>query len=855
MTMFKEIVFGKIFGSFLIVLLLFGYESQGNSILAAEMPDFTRLGAITSGLVAPTAVAVDSAGRLYVVQPALDTVVVLSQGGTHIHTIEGLTEPVSVAVEDDGRIFIGNKGKGNVEIYSPEFILLPSTIGNGDSEFTEPKDIAFDSAGNIYVADKAEHVIKMYYPDGTYRATYGTQGNEDGEFNQPVSIAMDTHANQLIVLDLQQVQDTSNSGMFIDGARIQKFNLTSGGIEFVQSFSKFGLDLDAGEMIRPMHIEVDSQSRYYVTNCWPMGKVVVYDNSGNFLGLLDDAENSLKVPLGIALADTNRLYIVSSVNQQLDVYGLDNNYLALKVDPLSVSLQYTDGLARAASQQVNVHNTGAIEFAWTATANESWIVLDPVSSGGNLATGSSSTIDIRVVDGLAPGMYEGRVIVSAGGLAVEVIDLVVDIFPNYELSVTPNALGFTADVGITPMFQTLQIDNNGAGTLHWSASADQPWISLSKTSGTAPDEINVFVDVSFKPVGTYSGKIVVSIDGLSNMGPVTIPVTLTLEDTPPVIEPPPETPSPGESWTGNHSMRWTMSAQLAGISLNGIWGSSDTDIFVAGDNGSILHFDGTDWDSMESGTNESINSIWGSSASNVLAVGDEGIILFFDGESWNNLVPVFNASLKNAWSDKKEEFFVVGHKGSVLNGAMGSRWDIMHYSENIPSLQGVWGSSDSNIYAVGDNGLILHYSGTYWAIIDSRVSRQLNGIWGSTEADIYVVGADGLILHFDGTSWSEMESGTTETLTGVWGNSTNEVYAVGENGTMLCFKGTTWFQVETGLVEHLNDVWSGKPKEVYAIGAAGSIIYGHAAFPWLMLQPMFNHNANQMMLKEQESGE
>lgn len=854
MTIFKEIFFQKIFWIFLIMLLMFCYENQGNAVLAAEMPNFTRLNAIRSGLSSPTAVAVDNDGRLYVAQPVLNNVEVLSQAGKRIHTIEELAEPVSLAVAADGRIFIGNRERGNVEVYNPDFTLLKK-LGNGDDEFTEPKDIAFDSAGNIYVADKADHVIKIYNPDGTYKATHGTPGNGDGEFYHPVSIAIDKSANQLVVLDLQPVQDTFYPGKLIDGARIQKFNITSDGIEFAQSFSKFGLNLDTGEMARPMHLEVDKQGRYYVSNCWPMGKVVVYDSSGNFLGLLDDETHSLKVPLGLALADTNRLYIVSSVNQDLEVYGLDNNYLSLDVTPLSLSFLFQDGENSTATKKLTVQNTGAVGFDWTATTNDTWISLDSASLGGYVEQGLSSTIDIGVVEGLSPGRYAGSVEVSAGGLVAEVIDVAAEIIPNYALSVLPGALNFTSDVGITPVFQTLSISNNGAGTLQWSAHADQEWISLSGGSGTAPDEINVFVDVSFKPVGSYSGNIVVSIDGESNMGPVSIPVTLTLDDIPPVVEPPPETPSSGESWRGNHSMLWTMSAQLAGISLNGIWGNSNTDIFVVGDNGCIHHFDGTSWNSMDSGTNESINSIWGNSGSYVFAVGDNGVILFFDGEGWSSLVPVLDASLKNVWSNAIEEFFVVGQNGSVLNGAMNSRWDIMHYSENIPALQGVWGSSDTNIYAVGDNGLILHYTGAYWAIIDSGASRQLNGIWGSSETDIYVVGADGLILHFDGTSWSKMESGTTETLTGVWGNSMNEVFAVGENGTMLCFKGSTWFKVETGLAENLNDVWSGKSKEVYAVGSDGSIIYGHAAFPWIILQPMFNHNAKQMVLKEQEMSE
>lgn len=85
-----------------------------------------------------------------------------------------------------------------------------------------------------------------------------------------------------------------------------------------------------------MHIVVDGQSRYSMSNCWPVGKIVIYDHLGTFLGLLDDETVSLKTPPGIAIGATNRLYSASSVGQQLDVYGLGDSYLAVEVTPLSL---------------------------------------------------------------------------------------------------------------------------------------------------------------------------------------------------------------------------------------------------------------------------------------------------------------------------------------------------------------------------------------------------------------------------------------------------------------------------------------------------------------------------------------
>jgi hypothetical protein len=81
----------------------------------------------------------------------------------------------------------------------------------------------------------------------------------------------------------------------------------------------------------------------------------------------------------------------------------------------------------------------------------------------------------------------------------------------------------------------------------------------------------------------------------------------------------------------------------------------------------------------------------------------------------------------------------------------------------------VWGSSGSDVFAVGWDGLIIHYDGATWSPMDSGVSESLHGMWGSSGRDVFVLGARGTILHYSGTGWVAMESGTARHLQGVWG--------------------------------------------------------------------------------------
>jgi hypothetical protein len=84
--------------------------------------------------------------------------------------------------------------------------------------------------------------------------------------------------------------------------------------------------------------------------------------------------------------------------------------------------------------------------------------------------------------------------------------------------------------------------------------------------------------------------------------------------------------------------------------------------------------------------------------------------------------------------------------GSDVGGAFILHYDGVAWTRTeIPgasSLAGLWGSSASDVYAVG-NG-IFHYDGQTWTKIDERSGAD---IWGPSPTDVYVVGASGLILH------------------------------------------------------------------------------------------------------------
>ena len=101
------------------------------------------------------------------------------------------------------------------------------------------------------------------------------------------------------------------------------------------------------------------------------------------------------------------------------------------------------------------------------------------------------------------------------------------------------------------------------------------------------------------------------------------------------------------------------------------------------------------------------------------------------------------------------------------------------------SLNGVWGSSGSDVFAVGATGVIIHYNGVSWSLKSSPTTQSLNSVSGSTGSDVFAVGGNGIIIHYNGSSWLQQSSPTTQTLNSVWGKSGSDVFAAGGNGAVL----------------------------------------------------------------------
>ncbi|MDP2274098.1 MAG: hypothetical protein Q8N23_36090 [Archangium sp.] len=78
---------------------------------------------------------------------------------------------------------------------------------------------------------------------------------------------------------------------------------------------------------------------------------------------------------------------------------------------------------------------------------------------------------------------------------------------------------------------------------------------------------------------------------------------------------------------------WEKSESKTQERLNALYGFAPDDVWAAGMNGTVLHFDGSAWTAMSSGTSRNLTSIWGIGPSDIWFVGEAGAVLRWNGTS------------------------------------------------------------------------------------------------------------------------------------------------------------------------------------------------------------------------------
>ena len=259
--------------------------------------------------------------------------------------------------------------------------------------------------------------------------------------------------------------------------------------------------------------------------------------------------------------------------------------------------------------------------------------------------------------------------------------------------------------------------------------------------------------------------------------------------------------------------------------------------YVTGEVGKMLHFNGSEWEKMTTGTEETLLAIWGFDTDDIYAVGEAATIVHYDGEKWSPMKAFGDEDtvFMDVWGAAPDDIFVTAQIEGIgyLLHYDGNSWKIALAGTSV-NLRHVHGTGDDNVFAVGQQGTIARYDGKGWGLspvdpIEQEdgseyvVTQGLFGVFAQAEDDVWAVGEGGVIAHYDGASF-QLAGLFDNTLRAVWGISPENLWAVGGAGVIMRFDGEQWSYEESGTVATLYAIWGDGAGNIYAVGDNGTIL-------------------------------
>jgi len=299
--------------------------------------------------------------------------------------------------------------------------------------------------------------------------------------------------------------------------------------------------------------------------------------------------------------------------------------------------------------------------------------------------------------------------------------------------------------------------------------------------------------------------------------------------------------------TGCKEPMWRLIESGTEKGLRSIWGSTDSDIWAVGIDGTVLHWNGSTWHryEFEQGFWKDLFSVWGAASYDVWAAGEFGAILHWDGNSWTQYDDNMNTGryYYGIWGVSSNDVWAIG---SENDESIVAHWDGYSWSDiespYLEFLRGISGMDSEFVVSVGwvnsmhNNGpAVIRWDGATWReesypeCGSCDLACWFEGVWCSDYDDIWAVGSNfcretsGHIMHWNGPSneWEFVGIGHVTELHDLWGESEDNVWAVGTS--ILHWNGKSWSAESSESTNYLKAVW-GTGGDIWAVGSGGTIV-------------------------------
>ncbi len=297
----------------------------------------------------PAAVAVDSAGNVYVADVSNQTIRKITPAGV-VSTLAGLAgsqgsadglgssarfnQPFGVAVDNAGNVYVADRDNHTIRKITPAGMVttlvgLAGSFGSADgtgsaARLYYPIGVAVDAAANVYVGDTYNSTIRKVTPAGavsTLAGLAGSSGSTDGpgnaaRFRNPYGVTVDSAANVYVADALNQtIRKITSLGVVSTLAGLAG---SSGSANGTGSDARFSLPLsvavDSGG-----NVSVADQSNHIIRKITPAGVVRTLAGLAGSFGSADDAGGAARFrdPAGVVVDNAGNVYVADTYNSTI----------------------------------------------------------------------------------------------------------------------------------------------------------------------------------------------------------------------------------------------------------------------------------------------------------------------------------------------------------------------------------------------------------------------------------------------------------------------------------------------------------------------------------------------------------
>lgn len=174
-------------------------------------------------------------------------------------------------------------------------------------------------------------------------------------------------------------------------------------------------------------------------------------------------------------------------------------------------------------------------------------------------------------------------------------------------------------------------------------------------------------------------------------------------------------------------------------------------------------------------------------------VNDRDLCRIFTLKYFGDKNPVWlDNNLIGVWTGKMKQFFIGStstRSGNFI--AITIRpfsWavttDVSLDDKNGAGLNAIWGISDTNVIAVGNDSTVLQYDGTKWndiAIPSELGTIDLTSVYATPDGDYVIGGEGGVVLVYKGGAFTIHRLPVTDKVISVHAWSSSDIYALTDN--------------------------------------------------------------------------